>query len=142
MLTAMSAVLFSAIRAAFVATDDAANRRRACSHVALGRWSDGESRVPRLENQSTSILTVTAMTAVAAVVVAAVAVAAMTTTAVRSGAKRSENPATAMSPMLFESARAAISIYLAHECTSCHTRIPRSERYKAEQDPAYDDYSP
>lgn len=133
-LPVTSAVLFSAIRAAFVATDDATRRTDVVGRalVQLGRWwRGGGSRVPRLENQSTSILTVTAMT-MTTTTTTAVAVAAMMTTAVRSGAKRSENPATAMSPMLFESARAAVSISRTN-VRSCHTRIPRSERYKAER---------
>lgn len=50
--------------------------------------------------------------------------ATATRTAARSGAKRSENPATAMSPMLFESARAAVSISRTN-ARSCHTLSPR-----------------
>lgn len=64
------------------------------------------------------------------------AVTAMTTTAVRSGAKRSENPATAMSPMLFESARAAVSISRTN-VRSCHT-LSRVASGTRRNDPARD----
>lgn len=60
----------------------------------------------------------------------------MTTTAVRSGAKRSENPATAMSPMLFESARAAVSISRTN-VRSCHT-LSRVASGTRRNDPARD----